>query len=102
MRPKEERQPPHRYKVQRATRAEVALLNLCLWESPTCLARWALRGASRWCIEAGRPERWAASLGLPSRGSGWLARTDQVLLARLADGDAEVRYDTPRTRTLGT
>jgi len=41
---------------------------------------------SAWCIEAGRPERWAAALGLPSRGSGWLARSDQVLLARLADG----------------
>ena len=24
------------------------------------------------CIEAGRPERWAASLGLPRRGAGWL------------------------------
>lgn len=29
--------------------------------------------------------------GVPSRGSGWLARTDQVLLARLAVGHAEVR-----------
>lgn len=42
--------------------------------------------------------------GVPSRGSGWLARTDQVLLARLAVGHAEVRswvrYDAPRT--LGT
>ena len=29
-------------------------------------------GALDSCIEAGRPERWAASLGLPRRGAGWL------------------------------
>ena len=64
---------------------------------------------SAWCIEVvhrGRPARTVGSLapGVPSRGSGCLARTDQVLLARIAVGHAEVRswvrYDAPRT--LGT
>jgi hypothetical protein len=50
------------------------------------------------CIEAGRPERWAASLGLPRRDAGWLVLDLGVIgeSANLADGHAR---DTPRFAT---